>query len=163
VFLPDAARIAYTVSEGAHRNWDTWTVPVAGGAASRLLPNASAMTWVENGTRGRVLFSEYKGQTGIHKGIVASTEGRSETHDVYVPRSVNGMAQRSYISPDGKWVLVAETELTDWLPCRLVPYDGSASGEQVGPMPARCTHAAWSPDGRWMYFSANTGNGFHIW
>jgi len=50
-----------------------------------------------------------------------------------------------------------------WLPCRLAPYDGSSVGRSIGPDPAQCTSAAWSPDGNWMYFSANTGGGFHIW
>jgi Tol biopolymer transport system component len=26
-----------------------------------------------------------------------------------------------------------------------------------------CTSAAWSPDGKWMYFAADLGMGFHIW
>ena len=50
-----------------------------------------------------------------------------------------------------------------WLPCRLTPFDGSSPGKPVGPAAAQCTDAAWSPDGKWMYFSANTGGGFHIW
>ena len=33
----------------------------------------------------------------------------------------------------------------------------------VGPMPAQCTDAAWSPDGAWMYFTAKTTDGIHIW
>ena len=27
----------------------------------------------------------------------------------------------------------------------------------------QCTYAAWSPDGQWMYFSADAGGGFHTW
>jgi Tol biopolymer transport system component len=50
-----------------------------------------------------------------------------------------------------------------WIPCRLVPFDGSSSGRQVGPAPAQCTAAAWSPDGKWMYFTASAGQGFHLW
>ena len=50
-----------------------------------------------------------------------------------------------------------------WLPCRVTPFDGSSPGKPVGPAPAQCTDAAWSPDGKWMYFSTDTGNGFHIW
>jgi len=50
-----------------------------------------------------------------------------------------------------------------WLPCRLAPFDGRSSGKPVGPAPAQCTDAAWSPDGKWMYFSTNPGNGNHIW
>jgi hypothetical protein len=26
-----------------------------------------------------------------------------------------------------------------------------------------CASAAWAPDGRWMYFSADVGTGFHLW
>ncbi|HJU73846.1 MAG TPA: hypothetical protein VJ717_08875, partial [Gemmatimonadaceae bacterium] len=50
-----------------------------------------------------------------------------------------------------------------WMPCRLLPFDGHSSGKLVGPQPAQCTDAAWSPDGGWMYFTANAGNGFHVW
>jgi WD40 repeat protein len=50
-----------------------------------------------------------------------------------------------------------------WLPCRMVPFDGSSSGRRAGPAPAQCTDAAWTPDGKWMYFAANTGGGYHIW
>ena len=78
------------------------------------------------------------------------------------PRTENGMAHRSYPSPDGKWVLVAEMEGA-WLPCRLVPMDGSSAGRPVGPQGARCTFAAWSPDGNWMYFSSSAGGAFHTW
>jgi Tol biopolymer transport system component len=49
------------------------------------------------------------------------------------------------------------------MPCRLTPFDGRSPGRPVGPAPAQCTDAAWSPDGNWMYFSANTGSGYHIW
>jgi hypothetical protein len=50
-----------------------------------------------------------------------------------------------------------------WLPCRLAPFDGSTRGKTVGPTPAQCTDAAWSPDGKWLYLTADDGNGFHIW
>jgi len=58
---------------------------------------------------------------------------------------------------------VAEMGGPGWLSCRLIPFDGSSSGREVGPPAARCTNAAWSPDGRWIYFSADTGGGFHLW
>lgn len=44
-----------------------------------------------------------------------------------------------------------------------MPFDASSTGHPVGPLEAQCTTAAWSPDGRWMYFSSNAGGGFHIW
>src|SRR5437870_10145284 len=74
-----------------------------------------------------------------------------------------GMAHRSYLSPDRKQVLLIEMDRSAWLPCRVVPFNGGSPGKPVGPAPAQCTDAAWSPDGRWMYFSANAGRGFHIW
>lgn len=163
VFLPGSLQIAYA-TVGGHHAWNTWIVPALGGGQPKLmLANASGMSWIDVGGQRRIMFSEYKGIGGFHMAIVSSTESRSEERDVYVPTSIEGMAHRSRISPDGKQVLVAEMERTNWLPCRLTPYDGSSSGKPVGPSPAHCTDAAWSPDGKWMYFSADTGKGFHIW
>jgi eukaryotic-like serine/threonine-protein kinase len=45
-----------------------------------------------------------------------------------------------------------------WQPCRLLPLDGTSEGKQVGP-PGNCTAAGWSPDGKWMYFSASIEGG----
>jgi Tol biopolymer transport system component len=73
------------------------------------------------------------------------------------------MAHFSSLSPDQKWVLVIEMDhTTAWQPCRLVPFDGSSPGRQVGPQ-GRCTSAAWSPDGNWMYFTVSTASGQHLW
>ena len=74
------------------------------------------------------------------------------------------MAHRSYLSPDGKWVLLVEMDQDHlWVPCRLVPFDGSSPGRQVGPPGGGCTFGAWSPDGKWMYFTSNAGGANHIW
>ncbi len=152
LFSPDGSRIAYTVP------WDTWVVPVMGGEAHRMLPNASGLTWIEE---HRLLFSEVK--KGIHMAIVTSAESRAESRDIYVPPHERGMAHRSYLSPDGKWVLLAEMDNGGWLPCRVVPYVGSSAGRQVGPSGAQCTSAAWSPDGKWIYLESNAGGTFHVW
>ena len=50
-----------------------------------------------------------------------------------------------------------------WLPCRLVPMQGVSIGRPVGPPSSRCTFAAWSPDGKWMYFTSSTNDAFHVW
>jgi serine/threonine protein kinase/Tol biopolymer transport system component len=156
-FSPDGSRIGYTVVDPQF-GWDTWVVPVLGGEPQKLLPNASGLTWIDN---RHVLFSEFK--VGVHVAIVTSQESREGERDVYVPSNDRGMAHRSALSPDGKWVLVTEMLFGSWLPCRVVPFDGSSMGRQVGPPRAPCTAAAWSPDGRWMYFCADAGNGYHIW
>ena len=91
-------------------------------------------------------------------GIVTATERRSEARDVYFPPHQLGMAHFAHASPDGEWILVVEMDQTHafGLPCRLVPADGQSAGRQVGPL-GTCTSAAWSPDGRWMYFGVNVG------
>ena len=154
VFSPDGSRIAYTVVP----SFDTWVVPVLGGEPRQMLPNASGLTWIDG---QHLMFSETKG--GMHMAVVTSTESRSEARDVYVPPRERGMAHRSYLSPDGKWVLLVEMDNGGWLPCRLVPFDGSSRGKPVGPQGAGCTGAAWSPDGRWMYLTSDSGAQFHIW
>jgi Tol biopolymer transport system component len=154
VFSPDGSRVTYSVVEP----WDTWVVPVLGGEPRLMLPNASGLTWIDG---QHLLFSEIK--SGVHMGIVTATESRAEERDVYLPPRERGMAHRSYLSPDRKWVLLAEMDDSRFLPCRLVPIDGKSSGRRVGPPGAMCTSAAWSPDGQWMYFNSNAGGHWHIW
>ena len=156
VFAPDGSRIAYTVNDGS--SWDTWEVATIRGEARRWLQNASGLKWI--GGNG-LIFSEIK--QGIHMAIIWSNAARTETRDVYLPPHASGMAHRSDISPDRRWVLVVEMdERGAWLPCRVVPFEGGTS-RAVGPAKSRCTEAAWSPDGRSMYFTADAGDGFHVW
>ncbi|HYM12351.1 MAG TPA: protein kinase [Bryobacterales bacterium] len=157
VFSPDGSRIAYTVVD-PHFGWDTWAVPVLGGEPRRMLPNASGLHWIDP---QRLLFSEIK--SGIHMGLVTALESRAQSRDIYLPPQERGMAHRSYLSPDGKWVLLVEMDNIGLRPCRVVPFDGSSTGRQVGPPEAKCTSAAWSPDGQWMYLSSEAGGGFHLW
>jgi Tol biopolymer transport system component len=158
VFSPDGSRIAYTTVSPGH--WDTWVVPVLGGEPREWLPNASGLTWIDG---KHVLFSEMK-KPAPHLAIVTAEESRVGARDLYMPPHERGMAHRSYPSPDGKWALVVEMDHNGlWLPCRLLPMDGTAPGRQVGPPTAECTFAAWSPDGRWMYLSSKAGGGFHTW
>ena len=157
VFTPDGSRVAYTQVDSG--KWDTWTVPVLGGQPVRLLPNASGLTWIAD---HRVLFSEIK--TGLHMGIVTATDNRAEVREIYIQPDEHAMAHYSYASPDRKWVLVVEMSGAHAFtqPCRLVPFDGSSTGRQVGPR-GTCLSAAWSPDGRWMYFGAVVDGSSHLW
>ncbi len=156
-FSPDGTRIVY----GTADPWDTWEVPVLGGEPRLMLPNASSLTWIEGGKR--LLFSEIK--SGMHMGVVTTDEGRGESRDVYLPAGERSMAHHSYLSPDGKYILIANemNEMAGVIPCRVVPFDGIGREQWVGPPGATCTTGAWSPDGNWIYLSTNEGGRFHIW
>jgi DNA-binding winged helix-turn-helix (wHTH) protein/Tol biopolymer transport system component len=157
VFSPDGTRIAYTAVD-PDLGWDSWVVPTLGGGPEPWLRNASGLVWTGP---HQIMFSKFR--KFPHMGIVAAEESRVGERDVYVPEEP-GMAHRSYPSPDKKWVLVAEMDRDHvWAPCRLAPMDGSAPARQVGPPGAACTFAAWSPDGRWMYFTSDAGEVNHIW
>jgi serine/threonine protein kinase/Tol biopolymer transport system component len=154
-FSPDNARIAYSVAVP----FDTWDVPVLGGEPHILLPNSSSLTWIEGGKR--LLFSEIK--TGLHMVLVTTDEGRGDSRDVYVPTGERSMAHHSYLSPDGRWVLVVQMgSQSEILPCRIVPFDGTNQVKLVGPPNDSCLSGAWSPDGKWIYLTAKTDD-FHIW
>ena len=154
-FSPDNSLIVYSVVEP----WDTWEVPVLGGDPHLLLPNSASLTWIDEGKR--LLFSEIK--AGLHMAIVTSDESRENSRDVYVPAGERSMAHHSYLSPDGRWVLVVQMDNEgNILPCRVVPFQGPTTIKVVGPPSGICLAGAWSPNGRWIYLTAMTDD-FHLW
>ena len=157
-FSSDGGRITFTVS-GQSQGWRTFSVPVLGGEeAQPLLANAAGLTWIDS---DHVLFSEIG--TGMHMGIATSRVNRSEARRVYFPPHERSMAHYSSLSPDGRSVLVVEMNDVDaWVPCRIVAFDASGDARQAGPDGA-CGAAAWSPDGRWMYFSVQQDGHTQLW
>jgi DNA-binding winged helix-turn-helix (wHTH) protein/Tol biopolymer transport system component len=158
-FSSDGSRLAYTVMERNPMGWNTYTVSVLGGEPSLLLTNASGLTWLD---QGRFLFSEQDGRgAGAHMGIVTARDNRADYHQIYFPPHERSMAHFSYASPDRKWALVLEMDPI-WHPCRVVPLNGGSAGREVGPN-GHCMSAAWSPDGKWMYFGAEVDGSHHLW
>ena len=154
-FSPDGSRIAYMTLETS--GFNTYVVPVIGGQEPRrLLTNGMGMNWIDEKT---ILFSYMTGK-GVTMAVATSTESRSDQRTVYVEDGI--MNHHSFLSPDGKQLLMNAMQADGgWQECRLAPFDGSSKGKKVGP--TGCSSAAWSPDGKWMFFSADTGSGSHIW
>jgi DNA-binding winged helix-turn-helix (wHTH) protein/Tol biopolymer transport system component len=157
-FSPDGSEITYTVLQGSV--FSTYAVSALGGEPHLLLENAAGLVWLD---RQQVLFSEVRPGEGIHLGVVAATVTRSGLREIYFPAHQRGMAHASYPSPDRRWALVVEMNGNgEWAPCRLVALEGGSPARSVGPAGA-CTSAGWSPDGRWMYFTATVEGHSHIW
>jgi len=156
VFSPDGTQIAY----GTVAPWETWTVGVLGGEPGLMMGNSSSLTWIDGGKR--LLFSEIN--SGLHMGLVTTDEGRGQKRDVYWPPNERGMVHHSYLSPDGHWVLLVTMDgLGRIAPCLVTEFPGGGGERPVGPADGKCTGGAWSPDGRYVYVSAQKDGAFHIW
>jgi eukaryotic-like serine/threonine-protein kinase len=158
-FSQDSSRVYFTQIEGPFA-WNTYELPLLGGQEpKRFMANATGLSWIAG---DRVMFSAIR--AGIHMKLSTSNASRTDERDVYVPSDLMyGMVHRSALSPNGKWVLLVEMDSTWWKRCRVMPFDGSSAGRQVGPE-GSCTWAQWSPDGKWMYFTVDTRTtGFHVW
>ena len=111
--------------------------------------------------RGTSCFRKSAGLDASHG--LTSTEDRRDARQIYLPAHERGMAHFSYLSPDRAWILLVEMGPTgSFERCRLVPFDGTSTGREVGPAGA-CHAAAWSPEQRWMYFSAVVDGHSHLW
>ena len=152
------AESRYTDAESGQ--WDTWTVPVLGGQPARLLPNASGLTWIAD-QRGAVLRNQDR--QFPHGDRDRHGEPGSLARDLHAP----GRARDGALllpSPDRRSVLVVE--MTDSTRLPTVPI-GAVRWKLRGPSGGTSGHlhsAAWSPDGRWMYFAARVvGGTSHLW
>jgi Tol biopolymer transport system component len=155
-FSPDGSQVTYT-AVGGGLGWRTMAVPLVGGEPQLLVPNAAGLSWLD---QHHALFSEIL--TGLHMGLVTANDRRESPRRIYLPNHERGMAHYGYASPDRQWVLIVEMANGGFTECRLTPFDGHTQGSKVGPA-GPCTSAAWSPDGRWMYFVVSVNGASHVW
>jgi eukaryotic-like serine/threonine-protein kinase len=100
----------------------------------------------------------------LHMVLVTTDQGRGERREVYAGPGERSMIHHSYLSPDGKWVLVVEMGARgDFLPCRVVSFQGTGGVRVVGPSDGLCTSGAWSPDSKRVYLTVTKGDKSHIW
>src|ERR1700732_4757129 len=81
-------------------------------------------------------------------------------HDMLTVRAIKECGDGA-LGSRGAWLLEPYSDKPDsvGLPRPAMQgLRGRSPGRQVGPRGA-CTSAAWSPDGRWMYFGAAVGGG----
>jgi len=156
-FTPDGARITYTAVDHKH-GWTTMAISPLGGEPQSLLANAAGLRWLD---AHHVLFAQIT--SGLHMGLVTGTDSREDVKQIYLPAHERAMAHYGHPSPDRRWILVVQMGPTGgWGRCRLVPFDGTSTGSEIGPE-GGCTSAGWSPDGRTMYVTATVDGSSHIW
>ena len=156
VFSPDASRIAYTVWDD--EGFSTFSVPTLGGDPRLVLKNAAGLSWLGP---HQYLFSRIR--SGLHLGVVTSSEAGEDRRDIYYPLHERGMAHYSFASPNHASAIVVEMdEQGGWAPCKLIDLHGSLPPRDIGPS-GPCSYAGWSPDGSTMYFIATIDSHSHLW
>jgi eukaryotic-like serine/threonine-protein kinase len=151
---PDGTEIAYARLNDSGI-WDAWKVPAFGGVVRRLILNAKYPTWSHDGrtlayvnsATGAIWISEPSGQNARE---LASTRspGRRSTE----PR----------FSPDGREIVFTLAWPGPYRDLEIVDVD-SGKMRQLTHDDALVLSPAWSPDGRFIYFSSSRGGTVNIW
>ena len=128
VFSPDGSRIIYAaVSPGL--NGTRGRCLYLGGAPQPFLPNAWGL--VRFAISASCIPRSWRRHPHGHRDVDGESHG-SQADLLPAARRRHGASLGPF--PDGSRVLVVEMNGGEWLPCRLVPFDGSSTGHPIGPL-----------------------------
>ncbi|MBM3496943.1 MAG: hypothetical protein FJX72_21870, partial [Armatimonadetes bacterium] len=148
---PDGKTLALAASG------DLWTAPVGGGDATRLTTTRGDETWPAWSPDGKLLvFAAYRdGQVDLFLRDMAEKSERRETNDAAIE-------ERPLFAPGGDRIAFVRADGPD--SGLVVHYLQAPDAEPLGPetrvwQGRDIAGFDWSPDGRWLAFSATEGRG----
>ena len=154
-FAPDGREVAYSRGD-VDGTWSIWIVPVQGGAARRLTAQSEPTIYPRFTPDGRsVIYFTWTAVARIWK--VPRGGGPPE------PLTPAG-SDASYgdLSPDGQQLAFARTE-DGVTRIYIAPIAGNTNGGTRRLTNSPSTLPRWSPDGKWIAFTADRGYDSGIW
>ncbi|HET9371248.1 MAG TPA: gamma-glutamyltransferase [Vicinamibacterales bacterium] len=164
-YSPDGKTIVFAANTNGQ--FDLWTVPAGGGAASRITSLAGDERWPSYARDGRLVFS-HRGPGGVWQLFVAPGDANA-TPTKLTPDAASEWQGR--VSPDGKSIaFISDREPIEDDDTDVWVREWSTGGEAT-PRLTRLTegggvesHPAWAPDNvRVAYFATRPGLGSGVW
>lgn len=154
---PDAGRVAVAISTGNPGNLDVWVLDVARNLRSRLTfdPGADGSpVWSPDGTR--VAFQNLRGrQVSIRQAATNGSGGEVTLFDGSTDpaRLVIDAAPTDW-SADGRYIAYTQRTSATTSDLYVLPLDGNRTPIAVANDNGLETSGAFSPDGRWIAYTA---------
>jgi eukaryotic-like serine/threonine-protein kinase len=155
---PDRQKLAFPVTNGHEE--ELWAYDLKRGTASPLSRGAqmaSWPTWLPDGSR--VLFAGFAGGRAWTVHSVSATE--TSAPQPVLAASIDPQWPCS-VSPDGKWLLYAQTSNTG-IDLVLAPFDRPSEAKPLMLTPVREQEGYFSPDGRWIAYLSDESGRFELY
>jgi eukaryotic-like serine/threonine-protein kinase len=155
---PDRQKVALPVANGPAE--ELWAYDLKRGTASPLSRGAqmaSWPTWLPDGSR--VLFAGFVGGRAWTVHSVSATE--TSAPQPVLAASVDPQWPCS-VSPDGKWLLYAQTSNTG-IDLAVAPFDRPSEAKPLMVTPAREQEGYFSPNGRWIAYLSDESGRFELY
>ena len=175
-FSPDGKTIAFAAETNGQ--FDVWTVPAAGGAATKVTSEAGDERWPSFTRDGRIIYAHrpvkgawaiYTSSGGSRGSGGAGGAGRSGGSVTTKLTPDDAAEWQPRVSPDGEWVAFvsdresAAGEIDIW--AREVATDAAAKPRTVRVTKTAGAESApaWAPDSKHIAYSAGLGAQAAIW